>query len=381
MNFLLHAGEGHEHAEGVSHGHGPVVEAIEHFLKENWGGFGEFLAEVVLHAIVETISIVFFLFLTYLFLEFIEHRAKGKTEKLMRKAGPFGPAVGGLLGAAPQCGFSTVAANLYTSGVVTLGTLIAVFLATSDEMITIFISAMNEGKEIAVTSLLTILAYKVVCGIFVGFVVDFIIRIIRKKRGIEPAKKHPIGCKCAEHKVEKSHSHGGHGHGHTHGDEHHHGEHGHAEHEHEAEEGDCDGHEHAHGFGSLVKCALGHTLSVGLFVLIITLALNALMHYVGEDMMGKILVNIPGVSHLIAGLVGLIPNCAVSVALCELAIEGLISEGVMLSGLFSGAGVGLLVLLRTNRDPWEDIYVPAILVAAGVVFGVLADLLPFINIF
>lgn len=376
MNFLLDAHAGHEHAEGVSHSHGAVVGAIEHFLLEHWGGFGEFLAEVVLHAIVETLNIVFFLFLTYLLLEFIEHRAKDKTEKLMRKAGPFGPAVGGLLGAAPQCGFSTVAANLYTSGVVTLGTLIAVFLSTSDEMITIFLSAMNEGKEIAVTSLLTILAYKVVGGIIVGFIVDFVIRIIRKKRGIEPAKKHPIGCTCAEHKVEKAHAHGEH-----HGDEHHHGEHGHAEEEHEAEEGDCGGHEHAHGFGSLVKCALGHTLSVGVFVLIITLALNALMHYVGEDMMSKILVNIPGVSHLIAGLVGLIPNCAVSVALCELAINGMISEGVMLAGLFSGAGVGLLVLLRTNRDPLEDIYVPAILVAAGVIFGVVADLLPFINIF
>ena len=375
MNFLLHAHEGHEHAEGVSHGHGPVVEAIEHFLKENWGGFGEFLAEVVLHAIVETLSIVFFLFLTYLLLEFIEHRAKDKTERLMRKAGPFGPAVGGLLGAAPQCGFSTVAANLYTSGVVTLGTLIAVFLSTSDEMLMILVN-----EKIPFTSVLMILGYKVLCGIFVGFVVDFIIRAIRKKRGIEPVRKHPIGCTCAEHKAEKAHAHGEHGHA-EHTDEHLHGEHGHAEHEHEAEEGDCDGHEHAHGLGSLVKCALGHTLSVGLFVLIITLALNTLMHYVGEDVMGKILVNIPGVSHLIAGLVGLIPNCAVSVALCELAIEGLISEGVMLSGLFSGAGVGLLVLLRTNSDPWEDFYVPAILVAAGVVFGVIADLLPFVNIF
>lgn len=377
MNFLLHAHEGHEHAEGVSHGHGPIVEAIEHFLKENWGGFGDFLAEVVLHAIVETLSIVFFLFLTYLLLEFIEHRAKDKTEGLMRKAGPFGPAVGGLLGAAPQCGFSTVAANLYTSGVVTLGTLIAVFLATSDEMLIIFAN----NKDISIGSILAILGYKVVCGIFVGFVVDFIIRLIRKKRGITPAKKHPIGCTCAEHKAAK-HAHEEKHHGeHVHGDEHHHGEHGHAEHEHEAEEGDCGGHEHVHGFGSLVKCALGHTLNVGLFVLIITLALNALMHYVGEDMMSKILVNIPGVSHLIAGLVGLIPNCAVSVALCELAMNNIISEGVMLSGLFSGAGVGLLVLLRTNRDPLEDIYVPAILVAAGVVFGVIADALPFMNIF
>ncbi len=370
MNFLLHAEE-HVHTEDVGHGHGALVEKIEHFLCENWGGFGEFLAEVVLHAIVETLGIVLFLFFTYLLLEFIEHKAKDKTERLMRRAGPFGPVVGGILGAAPQCGFSTVAANLYTSGVVTLGTLIAVFLSTSDEMLMIFI---NHADEVRISSILLILGYKVLCGLIVGFTVDFVIRLIRKKRGIEPVKKHPIGCTCAEHKAEKEAK--------AHRiDEHHHGEHGHAQHEHEAEEGDCDGHEHAHGIGSLVKCALGHTLSVGLFVFLITLALNALMHYVGEDMMSKILVDIPVVSHLVAALVGLIPNCAVSVALCELAINGLISEGVMLAGLFSGAGVGLLVLIRTNSDPWEDFYVPAILVAAGVVFGMLADLLPFVNIF
>ena len=384
MNFLLHAHE-HEHAaEEVSHGHGALVEKIEHFLLENWGGFGEFLAEVVLHALVETFSIVFFLFLTYLLLEFIEHRAKDKTERLMRKAGPFGPIVGGVLGAAPQCGFSTVAANLYTSGVVTLGTLIAVFLSTSDEMLMI-IGDKVAGGEVRVGSVLFILGYKVLCGIIVGFIVDLTIRAIRKKKGVEPPKKHPIGCTCSEHRAEaKARKEGKRHASHTaepFADEHLHGEYGHAEHEHEAETGDCDGHEHAHGFGSLLKCALGHTLNVGVFVLVITLALNALMHYVGVDVISKVLVNIPGVSHLIAALIGLIPNCAVSVALCELAINGLISEGVMLAGLFSGAGVGLLVLIRTNSDPKEDFYVPAILVLAGVVFGVIADLLPFINIF
>ena len=376
MNFLLHAEE-HNHAAEAGHSHGPLVGKIEHFL-EGFGAFGEFLSEVVLHAIVETLGIILFLFFTYLLLEFIEHKAKDKTERLMRRAGPFGPAVGGLLGAAPQCGFSTVAANLYTSGVITLGTLIAVFLSTSDEMIMIL---GKHADHVGVGKILLILGYKVVCGLIFGFGVDFVIRLIRKKRGIEPMKKHPRGCTCKEHQAQraqahtdKAHAHGAHSH-----DEHHHGEHGHAEEEYEAEDGDCHGHEHAHGIGSLVKCALGHTLSVGLFVFIITLALNALMHYVGEDMLGKIIVDIPVVSHLIAGIVGLIPNCAVSVALCELALNDLISTGVMLSGLFSGAGVGLLVLIRTNSDPWEDFYVPAILVAAGVIFGVIADLIPFIS--
>ena len=385
MNFLLHAHEGHEHVvEEAGHNHGSLVGSIEHFLLDHWGAFGEFLAEVVLHAIVETLGIILFLFFTYLLLEFIEHKAKDKTEKLMRRAGAFGPAIGGLLGVAPQCGFSTVAANLYTSGVVTLGTLIAVFLSTSDEMLMIL---LNHSDDIKISSILLILGYKVLAALIVGFIVDLVIRIIRKKRGIEPVKKHPLGCTCAEHRAEKEAKAQ-----HRHGRDHHHGEtehtpdhdehHEHDEHSHtEKGEGDCDSHDHVHGIASLLKCALGHTLSVGLFVFLITLALNALMHYVGADVMGKILVDVPVLSHLIAGVVGLIPNCAVSVALCELAINGLISEGVMLSGLFAGAGVGLLVLIRTNSDPWEDFYVPAILVAAGVVFGVIADLLPFINIF
>ena len=378
MNFLLHAHEGHEHVvEEAGHNHGALVEKIEHFLLENWGGFGEFLSEVVLHAVVETLSILAFLFLTYLLLEVIEHKAKDKTEKLMRRAGPFGPVVGGLLGAAPQCGFSTVAANLYTSGVVTLGTLIAVFLSTSDEMLMILVN-----EKVKLTSVLLILGYKVLCGLIFGFIVDLVIRLIRKKKGIEPARKHPRGCTCPEHRAEKCAKAKGvsahHGSGEHHEDEHAHDEHD--EHEH-SEKDDADSHEHAHGIGSIIKCALGHTVNVGVFVLIITLALNALMHYVGADMIGKILVDIPVLSHLIAAVVGLIPNCAVSVALCELAINGLISEGVMLSGLFSGAGVGLLVLIKTNSDPWEDFYVPAILVLAGVIGGVVADLLPFVSIF
>ena len=382
MNFLLNAHEGHEHiAEEAGHNHGSLVGSIEHFLLDHWGAFGEFLAEVVLHAIVETLGIILFLFFTYLLLEFIEHKAKDKTEKLMRRAGPFGPVVGGLLGAAPQCGFSTVAANLYTSGVVTLGTLIAVFLSTSDEMLMILVN-----EKVKLTSVLLILGYKVLCGLIFGFIVDLVIRLIRKKKGIEPARKHPRGCTCPEHRAEKeAKAKGVNKHHDT--TEHHDSEHSHEydehsdeAHEHDEHSGE-DSHEHAHGIGSIIKCALGHTINVGVFVLIITLALNALMHYVGADMIEKILVDIPVLSHLIAGVVGLIPNCAVSVALCELAINGLISEGVMLSGLFSGAGVGLLVLIKTNSDPWEDFYVPAILVVAGVIGGVVADLLPFVSIF
>ena len=358
-NFLLETG-------GHGHDHG----ALSHFLHEHLGRFGEFLDEVVLHGLIDTLKIVLFLFLTYMLLEFIEQRAQDETVSLMRKAGRFGPALGGVLGVIPQCGFSTVAANLYTGGIIGLGTVIAVFLSTSDEMLVVLLSG-----NVKVSSVLLIVGYKTLAGILAGFFIDFCLRMAGKRTTLKPMKK---GCKpcldIADRDFVKEEADGG---GEHHGDE---------SHEHSAVDipdhsghGDHEGHSHAKG--SIFKCALRHTLSVGVYILLVTVVLNALMFFIGEEAISKIMVDIPVVSHLIAAFIGLIPNCAVSVALTEFAVSGLISEGVMLSGLLSGAGVGLLVLIRTNKDPKEDILVPAILVVAGTLFGFIADLLPFISIF
>jgi len=300
MNTLLHA---HEHGGG-----------------DIWHGIYE---EVLLHGILDTLKILPFLFITYLIMEFIEHKASGKTRAFMERSGRLGPLVGGLVGAVPQCGFSAAASNFYTGRVITLGMLISIFLSTSDEMLPIMIS----GKVSAV-GILAILGYKAAVGILVGFAVDFTLRLLNRKK--EPINIDRI-----------------------------------------CEEDNC------HCERGVFLSALHHTLTVGGFVLLITLLINLLVFFIGAESISKIMYGKPFISHLIASVIGLIPNCAVSVALTDFCLEGFITAGTMLSGLFSGAGVGLLILFKVNKRIKENLAVVGILVAAGTVFGLIADLLNF----
>lgn len=279
--------------------------------------------EVLLHGLLDTLKISLFLFLTYLVMELIEHKASSKTRIMLEKSGPFGPALGGALGIIPQCGFSAAASNFYTGRVITLGTLVAIFLSTSDEMLPIMIS----GK-ISPSAILTILGYKMAVGIFVGFLIDLVLRLMK-------IQKKPIN-------IDEL----------------------------------CD-EDNCHCERGVLFSALHHTLTVGGFVLIITFAINALILFVGSDSIAKIMYDKPFISHIIASLIGIIPNCAVSVALTNFCLEGLITAGTMLSGLFSGAGVGILVLFKVNKNIKENLTVIGLLVFFGTVFGMIADLLNF----
>lgn len=300
MSFILHASHG-EHTD------------VWHAIYE----------EVLLAGLLDTLKIIPFLFLTYLLMEFLEHRASRRMVGFMERAGVLGPLAGGLVGAIPQCGFSASASNFYTGRVITLGTLVAVFLSTSDEMLPILISGKISGVAI-----LAILAYKAAVGIFVGFAVDFTLRLMKRKK--EPIN---IDMLCDE--------------------------------------------DNCHCERGILFSAIHHTLSIGTFVLIITFAVNALVYFVGADNLAKIMYDKPFISHLIAAVFGLIPNCAVSVALTNLALDGLITAGTMISGLFSGAGVGLLILFKVNKNLKENLTVMGIITAAGIVFGLLADFLNF----
>lgn len=299
MNCLLHAGG----AEG--------------------GTFAAFLSEVILHGFLDTLKIIGFLFLTYLLMEFIEHKAQDRISVLIGRAGKLGPMIGGALGAVPQCGFSAAAANFYTGRIISLGTLVAVFLSTSDEMLPVMVSGSVSPRAI-----FAILGYKLVCGMLVGFIIDLALRFMRRGGG--------------EINIDEI-----------------------------CENGNC------HCERGIFYSALHHTLTVGGFVLLITLLINSLVFAVGEDLLGEIMYDKLFVGHLIAALFGLIPNCAVSVALTELCIGGFITAGTMISGLFSGAGVGLIVLFRVNKRTKENLAVAAILVVSGVLFGMLADLIGF----
>ena len=291
--FLLHT-----HAEGA-----------------NW------FSEIVLHGLLETLKIIPFLFLTYLLMEFIEHRAGEKAEMFMKRAGVFAPVVGGALGAVPQCGFSAAAANLFAGRVISLGTIVAVFLSTSDEMIAILVSG-----RVPVTTVVLVVLYKALVGILVGLVVDFVLKLISR----EPEAIN-IDAICDE--------------------------------------------DNCHCERGIWYSALHHTITISLFVLVITLVINALVFFIGEETLGSIMNGVPVLSHIVATLFGLIPNCAASVALTTLCTQGIISAGTMMSGLFSGAGVGLLVLFKVNKKVKENLLIIAIIVIVGIIFGLIGDLI------
>jgi len=281
----------------------------------------EFLDEVLLHGLIDTLKLVPFLFLTYLLMEFIEHKASDKAAAFMRRAGKFGPAVGGALGVVPQCGFSAAAANLYTGRVITLGTLIAVFLSTSDEMVPILVAGSFDIGDV-----LLILLYKAAIGALVGFGVDAALRLAhREEREIN------IDELC------------------------------------ERDECHCE--------RGIFYSAAHHTLTISLFVLIVTVAINAAVFFIGEDALGAVINSVPVVGNVLAAIVGLIPNCAASVLLTTLYADGIITVGTMLSGLLSGAGVGLLVLFRVNKHLRENIIITALLIVVGVAFGLLGGLI------
>ena len=281
---------------------------------------GEWFSEIFLHGFLETLKLIPFLFLTYLLMEFIEHRASDKAHSFMNKAGRFGPAVGGLLGIVPQCGFSAAASNLYAGRVITLGTLIAVFLSASDEMLPVMLSG-----EVRIGTVLLILLYKAAVAILAGFAVDLAMRFM-----------HIDGEEINIDEI-------------------------------------CDN-DNCHCERGIWYSALHHTLTISIFVLVMSISLNALIFFIGEENLGAIMYDKPFISHIIAALFGLIPNCAVSVALATLCKEGLITVGTMLAGLFSGAGVGLAVLFRVNKRIKENLVIALILVLFGFVFGLIGDL-------
>lgn len=285
------------------------------------GGIIEILDEVFLHGLLDTLKLVPFLFLTYLLMEFIEHKAADRTRAFMERAGAFGPAIGGALGAVPQCGFSAAASNLYAGRVITLGTIIAVFLSTSDEMIPIFISG-----SIPVGTVMLVLLYKAACGMLVGFAVDLVIRM--------------LGGSQKEINIDEI----------------------------------CDN-DNCHCERGIFYSAVHHTLTISAFVLLITIAINALVYFVGAETIGEIMYDKPFVSHLLAAIFGLVPNCAVSVALTTLCTEGIITAGTMMAGLFSGAGAGLLVLFKVNPRMKDNFIIVAVLLLAGVLFGMLGDVI------
>ncbi len=277
------------------------------------------IEHIVEHTLVDSAKLLPFLFLTYLVMEFLEHKTGSKIQKTVQKAGKFGPVIGSILGAFPQCGFSAAASNLYAGRIITLGTLISIYLSTSDEMLPILISA-----SVDISLISQILGVKILIGMIAGILIDFVMRKTKK----EEICIHDL----------------------------------------------CE-HDHCHCEKGIFRSALVHTLQIFAFILIVTLLLNGVIEFIGEDSLSGFIMNRPFVGSILAGIVGLIPNCASSVVITQLYLEGAMSYASMMSGLLVGAGVGILVLFKVNQSKKESLKIIGLLYLIGVAAGCILEVM------
>lgn len=359
----------------------------------------DLLIDILLDAGKDTLSLVPFLLVTYLALETLEHVAGDSVNGAIKRAGAAGPVVGSLLGMVPQCGFSAMAATLYAGRVVTLGTLVAVFLSTSDEMLPLLLA-----EQVPVQTMAMLLASKALIALVTGFIVDAAIRGLRRnarahaaiRRTVLGAAANPAHVNCAhddhtggdiidevaEAGVSADHIHElcerdhcgcdddedeherDHGHSHDHG---HTGEH---EHRH--------GHGHDHGHShegapvlSIIRSAISHTVQVSVFIFLVTLVLVAVLETFGESAIEQFLRGNETLAVLGSALVGLIPNCSASVVITQLYLEGALQLAPMLAGTLISAGVGYLVLFRTNRSARENAVFLIMMYVIGAGWGLI----------
>lgn len=279
------------------------------------------MLDALLDALIDSLKLLPFLFITYLLMELLESKAGEKSLKIIKRSGKFGPILGGLLGIVPQCGFSAAAANLYAGRIITIGSLIAIFLSTSDEMLPILIS-----EAAPINLIIEILLIKLLIGILSGICVDFILRK-RKKTEYEENHIHDI---CQD-------------------------EHCHCE-----EEG-------------ILKSSIKHTLHIFTYILIITIIINIFIYFIGEENIAHIATNIPVLGNLIASIMGLIPNCASSVILTQLYLQNILTFGCLISGLLVNSGIGMLVLFKVNKNKKENMAILGILFVIGLISGIIID--------
>ncbi len=276
------------------------------------------MKDVLIDALIDSLKLIPYLLITFLILEFIEHKFSNKNEKILSNNKKYGPLIGGFLGALPQCGFSTMASNLFSKKVITIGTLIAVFLSTSDEMLPIMIS-----EHVNIIVLIRIIGFKVLVGIIVGLIID----LIYKHSKFKTEEIHQM---C---------------------------EHDHCSCEHDG----------------IIISSIKHTLKIYIFILLVNIIINITIFEIGEDSLRNLLMHKNVFTYFVASLLGLIPNCASSVIITELYLSNFITIGTLLSGLLTGSGLGILILFKTNKNIKENLLILSIIYFVGVIIGIIVD--------
>lgn len=277
------------------------------------------MIDILLDALLDSLRLVPFLFLTYVAMGFLERATGPKAAARIQKAGKLGPIWGSFLGAVPQCGFSAAASYFYMNRVLTLGTLIAIYMSTSDEMLPILIS-----QQVGAGVILRILGIKVIIAMISGFLIELLFGWMARHKKVPKEFELP-GDRCC-----------------------------------------CR-------TGILVD-AISHTLKVFVFIFMISLAIGGVIALIGEGELYRLFSDIPVLGEAIAALVGLIPNCAASVVITQLYLDGIIGTGPMMSGLLVSAGMGLLVLFKENHHRYENITIILLLYAVSVAWGVIMEL-------
>jgi hypothetical protein len=273
--------------------------------------------EVILDTLIDSFKLLPFLFITFLIIEYFEHKFSKKSKAKLSKSKRIGPVVGGILGIIPQCGFSVAATNLYATRIITVGTLIAVYLSTSDEMIPILIA-----EKAPISLLIKILCIKLVVGILFGLIIDVVLK--RKE-------------KTDYHICKDEHCH-------------------------------CED-------NNLFLAAFKHTINIFVFILICTFGIDLIMEYGGTSLLNKMFLKNNIFGPFLTSLIGLIPNCASSVILTELFLNKAITFASLIAGLLTGAGIGLLVLFKTNKNKKENILILLTIYSIGVLIGIIMELI------
>ena len=275
------------------------------------------------HSFLDSIKILPFLFIAFLIIELVEHKLSNKSKKVISKSGKYGPILGSLLGLIPQCGFSIIATNLYVTRILSLGTLISIYLSTSDEMLVILLS-----KNAELSTILPLLGVKFLVGMISGFFIDFVLRNKKKpKESYNICEDEHCGCEHEE---------------------------------------------------NLFKSSIIHTLKTFIFIFIATFAITLVFEYFGEDYLSKLLLKDTLISPFITSLIGLIPNCASSVILTELYLSNAINFASIISGLLTGSGVAILVLFKSNKDLKENFTILGLVYGIGVITGIIITLISYI---
>lgn len=273
------------------------------------------MLNLIIDALIDTIKLLPFLFITFILIEYLEHKINNK--KIIAKSKKLGPLVGSLLGIFPQCGFSASATNLYSTRIISIGTLIAVYLSTSDEMLPILLA-----NKVDSLTIIKILGIKFIIGMTAGFIIDLIIR-----KNETPQ----IESLC---------------------------EHDHC---------DCD--------HNILASAVKHTLKISIFVLLSIFIINTILEYLGGHFLENLFMKNTIFSYILSSLVGLIPNCVASIMVTELYINNTITFGTAIAGLLTGSGVGIIILFKTNKNIKQNIKILTTIYLIGIISGIIIDLI------